>query len=320
MAVFLNEADIAKILTMSLALDAVESVMTEVASGEAINVPRERLHGPATSLHLLQGSVGSRHAIGYKSYSVSQGTARFLVHIYDARNGELLGILSGQQLGAMRTGAASGVATKWLANPDARTLGVFGRGKQAAAQIEAVCAVRPITDVKVFARNQEALAVFCGDLSRKLDGPRIRPAASAREAVQESQVVTTITTAEAPVFRGEWLEPGTHVNAAGSNMLHRREIDETTLQRCAVLAVDSIDVAKKESGDILPLIEKGKLAWGQIAELGELMTRRKTGRRQYDDITCFESFGMAVQDVALGARLIEEARRLGIGVELPSGL
>ena len=319
MARFLSEDDVARLLTMPLALEAVEQAMAEVARGEATNVPRERLRSAQTAMHFMQGLVPSQGAMGFKVYTVHQGVVRFLLHLYDCTSGRLLGILQAGLLGRVRTGAASGVATRVLAREDARTLGVFGSGRQAAAQVEAVCRVRAIETVTVFARNRERLAGFCDALSRQL-GIEVRPAVSAREAVEGSDIVTTITSSETPVFDGAWLAEGTHVNAAGSNMLSRRELDETALGRCELVVTDSRDVARRECGDLLPLVEKGRIGWGQVAELGDVLTGRARGRTDARQITCFESHGLAVQDVAVGARLLAMAAQEGIGSELPIAL
>jgi len=319
MARFLDEEDIARLLSMPLALDVVEQAMAELARGEATNVPRDRLRSARTTMHLMQALVPSQGAMGYKVYTVNQGVVRFLLHLYDSASGRLLGILQARLLGMQRTGAASGVATRLLARPDARTLGLFGSGRQAAAQLEAVCLVRPITLVKVFARDRDRLTSFCQAQSQRL-GIEVRPAASARETVEGSDIVSTITSTETPLFDGAWLAEGAHVNAAGSNMLSRRELDETALIRCGLIATDSREVARRECGDLLPLIEKGRIGWGQVRELGDVLIGRTPGRVNEGQITCFESHGLAVQDVALGARLLVLAEQQGLGSELPAAM
>ncbi|MDB5839574.1 MAG: ornithine cyclodeaminase [Herminiimonas sp.] len=316
MALFLTEQDIKSLLTMPMAIEAVETVMAEVARGEAVNMPRERVRSRSTTQHLLQGQVPSHQAIGYKVYTVSKGVVRFLLHVYDAGDGRLNGILEARLLGMMRTGAASGVATKYLATRHASVLGVFGSGRQAVGQIEAVCQVRPIKEVKVFSRNKDKLATFCHEMSARF-GVTVRAAASAEETVRDSDIITTITSSDTPLFEGAWLKPGAHINAAGANALSRREIDETALERCSLIVTDSRAVAEKECGDLLPLLEKGKLGWGQISELGDVIIGRAPARAADDQITCYESHGLAVQDLIVGARLLALARAGGIGVELP---
>jgi ornithine cyclodeaminase len=173
--------------------------------------------------------------------------------------------------------------------------------------------------VKVFARDPDRLASFCKAQSQRL-GIEVRPAASARETVEGSDIVSTITSTEKPLFDGAWLAQGMHVNAAGSNMLSRRELDETALTRCDLIVTDSREVARRECGDLLPLIEKGRIGWGQGQELGDVLIGRTPGRANEREITCFESHGLAVQDVALGARLLVLAEQKGIGSELPPAM
>lgn len=316
MALFLAEADIAGLLTMPMAIQAVEEALVQLARGEALDLPRERLRSSSTSLQLMSAAVPSENAIGYKVYTVSAGVARFLVQLYDTRDGRLLAILEAAGMGAMRTGAASALATRLLARPDAAVLGVIGSGKQAAAQIEGVCAVRRVREIKVYSRRRDRLLAFCEAMTART-GLAVLAADSAEQAVRGSDIVCTVTSSATPVLQADWLAPGTHLNAAGSNLLSRREIGEDTLERCALIVVDSRETARKEAGDLLPLVEKGLLHWSRLTELGQLAAGLAPGRRTADEITCFESLGLAVQDITLAARLLALARRQGAGVELP---
>jgi alanine dehydrogenase len=319
MALFLTEQDVRSLLTMPLAIDVVEAVMAEFARGNAVDVPRERVRARHTTQHLLQGYVPSQSALGYKVYTINSGKVRFLVNIFDDADGRLAGIMEAGYLGMMRTGAASGVASKYLALPGASVMGVFGSGRQAAAQIEAVCQVRPITEVKVFSRDKDKLSQFCDATAKRLQ-INVCPATSAEETVRNSDVVTTITNSVTPLFDGAWLKQGAHINAAGSNMLSRRELDESTLARCELIVVDSRAIARKECGDLLPMVETGRLGWGQIGELGEIIIGRTPARTAAPQISCFESHGMAVQDVSIGAVVLASARQKKFGLELPIGL
>lgn len=318
MAIFLNEADVRQLLTMPLTLEAVEEAHKELSLARAIDIPRQRTRLPQTALHILQGALPGRDAIGYKAYTSNRSGNRFLVHVFSASTGVLRVVLESDYLGMMRTGAASGVATKWLARPDAEVLGVFGAGWQAEGNIEAVAAVRKLRKVKVFARNAERLAAFCVKMSDRLDLDVV-PAASPEETVRGSDIVSTITTAATPLFDAAWLSPGTHINAAGSNSVIRREVGEDVLKGCRPIVVDSVDTALKEAGDLLPLFEKGRLAERQLVELGDVILGRHPGRGKPEDITLFESQGMAIQDIAVAVRLEALAREQGMGVELPYG-
>ena len=318
MALFLNEDDVRQLLTMPMTIDAVEEAHRELAHNRAIDIPRQRTRLPQTALHILQGALPGRDAIGYKAYTSNRSGIRFLVHVFSAASGALRVVMQADYLGMMRTGAASGVATKWLARPDAEVLGVFGAGWQAEGNIEAVAAVRKLSKVKVFARNAERLAAFCARMSDRLELDVV-PAASAEETVRGSDIVSTITTASSPLFDAAWLSPGTHINAAGSNSLIRREVGEDVLKVCKPIVVDSVDTALKEAGDLLPVLEKGRLNERQLVELGDVIVGRHPGRSKPEDITLFESQGMAIQDIAVAVRLEALAREQGMGVELLYG-
>lgn len=318
MPLFLNENDVSQLLTMPLAIDAVEEAHRALSMGQAIDVPRQRTRLPQSALHILQGALPAHDAIGYKAYTSSRSGVRFLVHVFNASTGRLRVVLEADLLGMTRTAAASGVATRWLARPDAEILGVFGAGWQAEGHLEAIAAVRPLRRIKVYARNAERLAAFCTKMSARLQ-LEVVAAASPEATVRGSDIVSTVTTAASPLFEASWLSPGTHINAAGSNSLIRREIGEDVLKMCSPIVVDSVDAALKEAGDLLPLLEKGRLSERQLVELGEVIVGRHPGRSTPDEITIFESQGMAIQDISVAVRLEALARERGLGVELPYG-
>ena len=318
MALFLTEDNVRALLTMPLALEAVEAAHRALATGAAVDIPRQRTRLPQTALHILQGALPEMDAIGYKAYTSNRSGVRFLVHVFSAARGSLRVVLEADYLGMMRTGAASGVATRALARPDASVLGLFGAGWQAEGHLEAIAAVRPLTRVKVFARNSERLAAFCTKMSGRLQLDVV-PATSAEETVRGSDIVSTVTTAASPLFDAEWLSPGTHINGAGSNSVIRREIGEDVLRRCQRIVVDSVETALKEAGDLLPALEKGRISDRQLIELGDILSGHQPSERSADEITLFESQGMAIQDIAVAVRLEALARERGLGVELPFG-
>jgi alanine dehydrogenase len=318
MSLFLNETDVRQLLTMPLAIEAVEEAHRELSLGQAVDVPRQRTRLPQTTLHILQGALQGRDAIGYKAYTSNRSGVRFLVYVSSASTGVLRVVLEADLLGMMRTGAASGVATRWLARPDAEILGVFGSGWQSEGHVEAIAAVRPLRRIKVFSRNAERLSAFCTKMTERL-AIEVVPAASPEETVRGSDIVSTVTTAATPLFDANWLSPGTHINAAGSNSLIRREVGEDVLRISRLIVVDSVESALKEAGDLLPALEKGRLSERQLVELGDVIIGRHPGRRSPEEITLFESQGMAIQDISLAVRLEALARERGLGVELPYG-
>ncbi|WP_027457757.1 ornithine cyclodeaminase family protein [Dechloromonas agitata] len=316
MALYLSEDDVKQVLTMDMALDGVESAHRDLALGRASDTPRARSRLPQTALHILQGALPDQGILGYKAYTSNRSGNRFLVHLFDAASGQLRAVVAADYLGMMRTGATSGVAARWLARPDSTIAGVFGAGWQAEGHIRAICATLPLARVKVFSRKADKLQDFCRRLSEQT-GIAVVPALSAEDTVRGSDVVGTVTTAAQPLFEADWLESGAHINAAGSNALIRQELSEATVRRCAVIAVDSVPTALAECGDLLPLLEKGRLHERQLLELGDVIAGRRAGRESAGQITLFESQGLAIQDLAVAWRVVQAAEARGLGVPLP---
>ncbi len=316
MAIYLNEEEVGGLLEMPMVIDAVERVMAAHGRGEVIDYPRQRVRLPESITHMLQGAVPEANLTGFKVYTSAGGRARFWVHVFDATTGEPVAVLEANRLGMMRTGAAGAVAAKWLARDDARTVGVFGSGWQAEGQILALCALRRFERIQVFARDRARLEAFCQRMSAAT-GQAVVPAASAEETVREAHIVVTVTTSPKPLFEAQWLAPGTHINAAGSNSLARQEIPEAAVRRAEVICVDARETALREAGDLLPLLEKGRTQPGRWVELGEVIAGVRPGRTDPAQITLFESQGMAIQDIAVAARVIATARERGLGTALP---
>lgn len=316
MILFLREAEVRELLTMEEALQLVEEVFRQHGLGTAINRPRFRVRLSNGILHIMPAATPFSKSLGFKAYTTFRGGARFLFFLYNSDTGELLAIMEADRLGQMRTGAASGVATKYMARPDAHTVGLFGAGWQAQTQLMAVCAVRKIQKVKVYCRTPEKRRTFSQEMSALLS-VEVQPVDVPEDVVKESDIVITITTAREPVLNGEWLKPGTHLNVAGSNSAIKREVDDTTLKRSNLIVVDSREDGMIESGDLIIPVEKGIIHWGQIRELGEVVAGYIPGRRTPEEITLFKSNGLAIEDVAVAARVYELAKQRGVGMELP---
>jgi len=316
MALFLTEADVRQLLTMDLALEAVEAAHRTHALGRAIDVPRQRTRTPTSALHILQGALLDEGVMGYKAYTTARAGNRFFVHLFDAADGTPLAVIEADTLGMMRTGATGGIAAKYLARPESAVVGLIGAGWQAQSQLEALCKVRSIRQVKLFSRDAEKRRLASADFALRF-GIEVVPVETAEAAGRESDIVVTVTTASAPVLQGEWLAPGTHVNAAGANALIRRELDEKAVTRAALVCVDSRAIALREAGDLLPALEKGRLHEGQLVELGEIVAGIRPGRQDAQAITLFESQGMAIQDLAVAVRLLTLAQERGIGAQIP---
>ena len=311
---YIKEDEVKELLTMHKAVELVELALRERTEGRAIDVPRVRTRTGAGILHIMQAAAPVLKLVGYKAY---YGRTSH-VHLFDADSGKPLAIIESGYLGLVRTGAASGVATRYLARKDASVVAMLGAGRQAIGQLEAVCAVRKVREVRVYSRTAERANAFCAQLADKVGVP-MNVVASAAEAVRGADVINVITKAASPVLQGAWLEPGQHVNAAGSNSLARREIDEAAVQRCAPVVVDSRATARNECGDLLPLVETGFLDWEGLAELGEVVVGRVPGRTSQAAITLFESHGMAVEDLYTANYVLEVARQTNVGTDLPIG-
>ena len=316
MAIYLDEEQVREVLDMPMALAAVEAAMRAHARGEAVDVPRHRTRIPGAMLHMLQGAWGAAGVIGYKAYTTTREGARFWLHLFDSASGQALAIIAADYLGMMRTGAAGGVAARALAREGSRVAGVIGAGWQARGQIEALSAVFELDEIRVFARRPSQRETFCREMQARVPC-RLTAVDSAQAAVDGADIVVTITNASEPVIEGGWLSAGTHINAAGSNALSRRELGADVLKRAALVCVDSRDVAVREAGDLAPAFERGRLTARGIVELGEVLEGFRGGRTDDAQTTLFESQGMAVQDLALGAEILRLASERGLGTELP---
>jgi ornithine cyclodeaminase len=317
MPLFLNEEHVQQLITMPLALEQVERALRDRALGKAADLPRARVQTTSGIQHVLQACAPELGYIGFKYYFSPPGKrGATYVHLIGMDSGKLEAIVEAVWLGMMRTGAASGVASKALANPGATVLAQLGAGFQGMGQLEAVVTALNIREARVYARTRDKLEAWCKQMSAKLGIP-VLPANSAQEAIAGAQVVNIMTKSTTPVIDGDWLQPGQHVNAAGSNALSRREIDAKTVSRAALIAVDSRGTARNECGDLIAAVETGKLSWDTLPEIGEVLTGRVPGRRHRDDITLYESHGMGIQDLYTAAKLVELARSRKLGTALP---
>jgi alanine dehydrogenase len=312
MTLYLTESDVEKILTMPDALRVVEDVFQELGRHAAINRPRQRVRAPSSVLNVMLAGLPMRGYLGFKYYISSRQRTRFWFHLLDAKTGALVAVMQADRLGQQRTGAASGVATKYLARADASVVGILGVGWQAESQLQAICRVRPIRLIKCYSREATRRASFAQKMRAQLK-IETRAVECAEDAARESDIVVTATSARDPILLGEWLAPGTHVNAIGANRAPAREVDDAVLARSAFVCVDSLESARLEAGDLIAPIERGISSWARVRELGEVVVGKTGGRIERDDITFFKSVGLAVEDVAVGAWVYERAREHKIG-------
>ncbi len=316
MARLIREADVDALLTMDDAIAAVRELSLAQGDLGLVEEPRRRLRTSRAVLSDLFAEHPTLGLIGGKVYVVSkEGGVRFLVQIFSEKDGRLLGLIEGNRLGQLRTGAASAVATDVLSNPGASRLGVIGAGYQAETQIEGIAKVRHLEEVLVYARHRDRLEAFCRRMS-DLTGVPVHPAASVDDAVAGQDILVTATSAREPVLFGHQLEPGQHINATGSNRLHERELDGPAVLRAAVVVVDSRSTAKAEAGDLTPLTARGEIDPEELPNLGEVVAGKRPGRRHPDEVTLFLSQGIAAWDLAVGAVVLKRAEAAGVGLEV----
>jgi alanine dehydrogenase len=287
---YFTESDVQELLPITEAIRLMRIAFEALRTGRAQNQPRRRLILESGSvLHTMAGSVGNYFGTKFYSTNPRYG-AHFYFFLYDSKTARPLAMMEANYLGQIRTGAASGYATDLLANPEAATLAIIGSGYQARSQLDAIRAVRPIKTVRVWSRSEEKRHKFAEECG-------LTATESAEEAVRGADIVVTATNAKDSVLENDWISPGTMVNAMGSNVANRREIPGDLVKRAGLVAVDSLEQAKIEAGDlILPD------SWNNVVELKDV-------KPHYDpqSVTIFKSIGLGIEDVAAGAFIYERA-------------
>ena len=316
MSLLLREAEVESLLPIPEAIEAVEQGFGLLGRGEATNYSRQRATAPQAVLNVMWAMAPTLKMMGVKVYpivrtDVTQGSS-FTYLLYGLPEGKLESVLEADTLGQRRTGAASAVATRYLARPESETLTVFGAGWQAESQVEAVAHVLPnLRRVYVVGRSPERRNAFIEKMRERLN--LSVGAAEPEEAARAADVLITITGSSEPVFDGTWLKAGTHVNAAGVNFPDKRELDAEVLRCASRVIADSAEAASVDSGDLL----RNDFAWDRLEELGSIVAGTAPGRRTKEEITVFESHGLAIEDLVCAVRVLHRAREAGSGFKLP---
>ncbi|MFL5031721.1 MAG: ornithine cyclodeaminase family protein [Xanthobacteraceae bacterium] len=309
---YLTEVDVARLVTVTDAIVVLEEAFALWRDPGTTNLPRQRAMLAAGRFNLMGAACEKKSIFGLKAYFAGKGGACYHVLLYAADGGGLLAMMEADLLGALRTGAASGLATKLMANPDARSLAVIGAGKQARTQAAAICAVRKIDRIRVYSPTREHRTAFAFVLADEL-GIETEPVDSGEACVDGADVVVTVTKSADPVCRAEWLKPGAHVNAAGANAADRRELDPEIVIRAALRVTDDRAQAQVEAAEFRDLVSAGRLAWSDIHELGDLLTGRVRGRSAASDITVYKSLGIALEDIAFAELIYRRALAAKVG-------
>lgn len=315
MALVLREQDVRRLLSMPETIAVLEQAFHALAEKSAANLPRSRIVLANGVLNILAAASPALRVLGYKAYTAFREGLRYVIMLYSAENGQLLAIIEADWLGRMRSGGTSGLATKYLARLDSTIVGLIGAGNQAWAQLMGVCAVRPVTTAYVYSRTYEACAAFCDDMSRNLNVD-VRPVTSARQAVEDADILVTATTASDPVLFGEWLKPGCHINAIGSNWPTKRELDFSTLQRSSLIVTDSLEQARTEAGDFIIPAQEGLFDLSRVEELSDVVAGYGPQRETTSDITLYKGLGVALEDIAAAAHVYALAKEKMVGQEL----
>ena len=323
MPLLLTRDDVVRVLGMADCMTVVEKAFAELASGTAVLPLRIGITPPDGLALYMPAYLKEMRALACKVVTVYKNNPKRFnlpttigkVLLQNPETGEVICIMDGGYLTAVRTGAASGVATRFLARQDKNQIaGIFGAGVQAKMQLWAVAVARELKCAYVYDISQEACAAFVKEMAPKLK-LEIIPADSPKQMLDQADIICTATSSATPLFDGSQVRPGTHINGIGSHTPNARELDTAVVKRSKVVA-DSYEACLKEAGDIMiPLQEKAISESHMQAELGEIVIGRKPGRANSTEITLFKSNGLAIQDAAAAKLVYDKARQAGIGTE-----
>lgn len=316
---WVSEHDVVSVLSLADALEALRVGFALEGSGQATELEKTTLgYGDHATLHALGAAFAGFELVGVKTWTHTPGGADPVLCMFNSRTGSLIACIEAFALGQLRTSGTAALATDLLARPDASVLAVIGTGKQALPQVAAVAQVRPLTEVRAYSRSPEGREVFASKVTEAL-GVQCCSASSVEAAVDGADIVTLVTRATEPVLLEGAVAPGVHVNAVGAIDLNRREFEPVILSRCATVVTDSLAQAKRLSSELRAfygLDDDGRDggAWQTVRPLGSIVVDG-TLPRATEDVTLFKGMGSGIEDVALGAAVLQ---RLGIGSVSPT--
>ena len=317
MTIYLTDKEVKKLLPMDVCISLVESVFQSEYAGHAETLPRKRIVLEKGMFHVMGGASFGVGAVGLKTYATTSEGTKFFVYLFDAVNGSLLAIIEGGELSRIRTGAATGVAAKYLSEKKESVLGIIGAGYQAEPQIEAVLKVRNISKINVYSRNERKRNEFVSRVSSKFN-VKLKASDNVKSCVSDSDIVITVTNSSEPVFDSKWLKPNVFVSAVGSNHWQRRELDQMTIEEAGFIVVDNLEQAKEECGDLIWAASKGKFRWNTVVELKDIVTKNRTIPNG-NGLVLFESQGAGIEDITSAMWVYNAASELGLGKKLPFG-
>jgi ornithine cyclodeaminase/alanine dehydrogenase-like protein (mu-crystallin family) len=323
----LNQGEVRELLPMGECIEVMEAALASLARGEVLLPLRQITWLPdgRSALATMPAYAGHLGAVGVKVITVFPGNEgseldahQGAVLLFESERGRPLLLCDATEVTAVRTAAVSGVATDHLAREDARDVAILGSGTQARSHVEAMLAVRDVRSIRVWSRSEDRTRAFA-ERESQARGLKIEAVPTAEEAVRRADIVCTTTSAREPVLLGEWLRPGTHVNAVGFSGPRGREVDGETVAR-ARLYVDRRESAVSEKGDVVMAVEEGAIGEDHIVgELGEVLIDAAPGRSSPEEVTLFESAGLAIEDLAAAHHLHRKAAEKGIGTRVELG-
>ena len=311
-ALWITEAEVAAMLDMGGAIAALERGLAAEASGDAVSMVKTHVtFGHGDTLHAIGATMLAEGVVGTKTWAHTEGGANPLLILFGADDGQLIAVIEAFALGQLRTAAISGLATQWLAAPDAREMALVGSGKQALAQVAAVAAVRKLRRVRVASRHAENAAVFAKRAGTELN-LEFEPAASIADAVRDAEVVTLVTRATAPFLESGMVARGAHINAVGAVVPERAEFEPSILRRCAVVAADTVAGVRSLSREFIEFYGREGHSWESVLPLSRVIAAGK-GRPAGADLTLFKAMGMGISDLSVGVEVLRRARQRGAG-------
>ncbi len=319
MAIFLTNQEVRSLLPMADCVDLMARVFKDEADGKSATLPRQHIPLPVGFHRTISGVAEGFGVYGMKTYGSVRKEGwrrtRYLVMLYSLEDGLLQAIMEARDIGQIRTGAVAGLATRLLAREDAHTIGIIGTGWEARSQIAAMNVVRDITHVKAYSRSPENRETFANEM-RELHGLNVDPVAGPEEATRDVDIFITITGANDPIVDGTWIAPGTHINAVGATTPNRRELDVESVRRSDLVVVEQLEQAQADAAELFQAVKEGALDWDDVVLLKDLVSGSAPARAP-SAITQFNSLGVATEDLAAAAFVVEKAKETGIGVELP---
>lgn len=316
MTLLITEQEVEKMLSIQAAIPVMEEVFRMAGAGTAENPPRYRMPMRKGFMQFGPGALHEKQVAGFKIWAnFGSPLKQVWDFLYSMETGELLAIIQAHAISKFRTAAVTALATRYLSPPGASTVGLYGSGRQAEAQLEAVCAVRKVSGARVYSRRREKLDAFCAKMTSRLGVP-VTAAERAQDVPQDADIVVAITNTETPILFGEWIRRPCLVVGAGANHWYEREIDARLVEEAKFVVVDDREHAKVESGDLLWCVGHGTLRWEQVHNLGEVVAGRVAPPDFSAGTILFESHGLAIEDVGIAAKAYELAVAQGLGTNI----